>query len=86
MPLVNIHAILPCKIAFGKTEVMNGIQQIGFANAVAAANAHNAFGKVKLLMEIILELKQRYSVKVKAQISALMFCNFRLSCQISNYL
>lgn len=73
MSLVDIHAVLPCKIAFGKTEVMNGIQQICFANAVAAADANNAFGKIKLLMEIILELKQRYGVEVKAQIAALCF-------------
>ena len=56
--MMHIHRILPGKIAFGKTEIMDCIQQIGFAYAVAATNANNAFGKNKLLVKVVLELEQ----------------------------
>ena len=46
------------KIAFGKTEVMNCIQQVGFAYAIASANANNAFSKAKFLVKIIFKLKK----------------------------
>ena len=48
---------ISCKIAFGKTEIVNSIQQIGFAYAIQAAYTNNVFGKPKLLMIIIFELK-----------------------------
>ena len=67
MSTINIQLVCPGKIAFGETEVMNGIQQIGFANSVAAANANNAFGKNKLLMKIVFELEDRYGIQAKAQ-------------------
>ena len=56
MPLVDAQTILPGKIAFGKTEIMDRIQQIGFAYPVTAADAHNTFVKTELLVEIIFEL------------------------------
>ena len=46
---------------------MNGIQQIGFAHAVAATNTYNAFCKIKLLMIIVFELEKRYRMEVEAQ-------------------
>ena len=54
------QAILPGKITFGKTQIMNGIQQISFAFAVLSANANNSFAKCKLLAEVIFELGERY--------------------------
>jgi hypothetical protein len=58
---------IPGKIAFCKTEVMNGIQQICFAYAIAATNAHNRFGKNKLLLKVIFELKNLYGTNKKTQ-------------------
>jgi hypothetical protein len=43
----NVLAIASGKIAFGKTAVINGIEQVGFANAVLPANAYDPFGKGK---------------------------------------
>lgn len=54
--LLHVHRIGSGKITFGKTEVMNGIQQIGFAHTVATADADNAFGKLVPLTAVILEL------------------------------
>ena len=47
---------------------MDRIQQIGLANAVAAADPHNAFGKIEILLKIILELKNRYGTEIKTQV------------------
>jgi hypothetical protein len=58
--LEDIGGVLPGKIAFGEAEVMDGIKQVGLAHAIAAANAYNALGKGKILLEIILELEERY--------------------------
>jgi hypothetical protein len=64
---MHIHLVLPGKIAFGETQIMNGIQQIGFAHTISAANANNALGKNKLLVEVVFELEQRYGIQSKAQ-------------------
>lgn len=67
MAMLHHQRILPGKIAFGKTEVMNGVEQIGFAHAIAAANAYNGFGKTYLLVKVVFELKKRYGVQLKIQ-------------------
>jgi len=54
---VNAHTIGPGKITFGKTQIMYGIQQIGFAYAIATANTNDTFCEIKLLMVIVFELK-----------------------------
>ena len=38
---VNAKLILPGKIAFGEAEVINGVEQVGFSNAIAAANTYD---------------------------------------------
>jgi hypothetical protein len=67
MTMMNIQLILTGKITFGEAEVMDGIQQIGFTNSITAADTNNAFGELKLLVKIVLELKQRYGIQAKAQ-------------------
>ena len=44
---------------------MNGIQQVGFAHPVFAANANNPLRKVKRPVTVVFELKQRYVLKTK---------------------
>jgi hypothetical protein len=44
------------KITFGETEIMNGIQQIGFANAVISTDANDAPGKRKSSLRVVFEL------------------------------
>ena len=56
MSLVNTRLILPGKITFCKTEIMNGIKEVGFSKAIASANTYNPFGKMKFLLEIIFKL------------------------------
>ena len=55
------------KIAFGETEIMNGVEEVGFTYTIASANAHNIFGKTKLLVIIIFKLENVYGVYKKAQ-------------------
>jgi hypothetical protein len=57
MSFEYILLVLPAEIAFGETEVMNGVEKIGFTNTIPSADANNTFGKTKLLLEIILELE-----------------------------
>jgi hypothetical protein len=59
---------VPGKIAFGKTQVMYSVKQIGFAYAIASANAYNVFRKMKLLLAIILELENFYGLQKKTQV------------------
>lgn len=35
------------KVTFCKTEIVDGIQQVGFANTVFTANTYNSFPEVK---------------------------------------
>ena len=56
--MMNIHLILSREIAFGKTQVVNGVQQVGFAYSIASADTNNALSKVELLLEIIFKLEQ----------------------------
>jgi len=44
---MNILNITSCKIAFCKTEVINGIKQVSLADAIFSANTNNAFSKIK---------------------------------------
>jgi hypothetical protein len=64
---MNVHRILPAEITFGKTEVMDRVQQIRLAHTVAAANANDPLRKLKVLLKIILKLEERYGMKVKTQ-------------------
>ena len=71
--LVNAHGIWPGEVAFRKTQVMNGIQQVGFTYTIPAADTDNAFGKIKLLVIVVFELQKCYGVKVEAQVLCLTF-------------
>ena len=59
------------KIAFSKTEVVDGIKQVGFAHAITAANTNNIFSKIEFLLVIIFELKNLYGLYKKAQTKGL---------------
>jgi len=59
----DILAVAAGKIAFGKAAVIYGIEQVGFANAVWAADANNPFGKRKLHLPVIFELGERYGIQ-----------------------
>jgi hypothetical protein len=56
MTLIDVHAVQPGEVAFSETEIVYGIQQIGFTQPVASTNPNNAFVKLELLMEIVFEL------------------------------
>ena len=80
MALMDVHAVLPGEITFCKTQIVNRIQQIGFAHAIAAANTHNALVELELLVKIIFELEKRYGVQAKTQLFRV--CNFLLGSNI----
>ena len=61
------------KIAFGETEIMNGVEEVGFTYTIPAADTYNAFGKIKLLVIVVFELQKCYGVKVEAQVLCLTF-------------
>ena len=67
MTFQYVETILPGKITFSKTEIVNGIQGIGLAYPISSAYANYAFSKTEFLLKIILELKQRYGMKGKWQ-------------------
>lgn len=56
--MLNIGAVQPCKIAFGKTEIVDGIKQVCFANAILAANTNDPFFKIKGTVTVVFELNQ----------------------------
>lgn len=62
--VLRYQTVLAGKITFGETEIMNSIQQVGFAHAIAAANAHQRLVETKLLMKVVLKLKQRYGANL----------------------
>jgi hypothetical protein len=57
-----VYALLvgPGKIALGKTEVIQCIQQVGLADAVVAANADDPFLKPEKGLGVVLELYDGY--------------------------
>ena len=57
MPLVDIQLVLPGKITFGETEIMDRIQQVGLAYAISSANANDPLREGEVLVEIIFELE-----------------------------
>jgi hypothetical protein len=59
----DILAVAARKIAFGKTAVINGIEQVSFANAIRAADANNPFGKRELHLPVIFKLGERYGIQ-----------------------
>ena len=56
LAMMHINGIVAAEITFGKAEIMNGIQQVGFAYAIAAANAYNTGRKNMVLLYIIFKL------------------------------
>jgi hypothetical protein len=54
----HIIPIKPGEVAFGETEVMDRIQQIGFAYSIFTAYTNNSFRKGKRPVTIVLELKE----------------------------
>ncbi len=63
--LLHTTGICPGEVAFGKAEVVNSIQQVGFANAIIATNAHYPVAEIKCLVRVVFKLKQRYGMKLK---------------------
>ena len=55
--LFHIIAVLPGKIAFGKTQIMDGIQQIGLTHAIIAINAYHPLPEGKTAVLVVFELK-----------------------------
>ena len=54
--LENIELIVPAKITFCKTEIVDRVEQIGLANTIPSTNANNSLCKTELLVKIIFEL------------------------------
>lgn len=50
---------------------MDGVQQVGLAHPIPAANPGNAFAKPEFLLEIIFELKNRYVIQEQGQMSVI---------------
>ena len=52
----NILSILAAEIAFGKTEIMDGIKEVGFSQSVTPTNARNPFRENEFPAGIIFKL------------------------------
>jgi hypothetical protein len=46
------------EIAFGKTEVIEGVEQVGLAHTVVATDADNSFSEPEGRLAVVLELKK----------------------------
>jgi hypothetical protein len=58
MTLQNVQGILAGKIAFRKTEIVNGVEQVGFANTISATDPDDPFPEAELLVKVVFELKK----------------------------
>ena len=65
MSLLHTVHIGPGEITFGEAEIVNGIQQAGFAGAVVAADANNIFFKFKRTVAVVFELSKGYGAKTE---------------------
>jgi hypothetical protein len=61
-------AVYTVKKAFSKREVMNSIEDIGFANSVISNKAVNLWRKLKLRNLIILEICQQQVLQIHGRI------------------
>ena len=50
------------KIAFSETEVVNGVEEVGFAYSVWSAYTYNPGFKRELFMDVVFELDEGYEV------------------------
>jgi hypothetical protein len=55
--MVDIIAVSPAKITAGEAEVMDGVKQVGLANAVFAADTIDPAIELKTLFSIIFKLE-----------------------------
>jgi len=55
---VYIELVLSGKIAFGKAQVINGVEQIGLPNAIATADAYDPLVKLEGGLFVVFELYQ----------------------------
>jgi hypothetical protein len=60
--MMNTSAVSLTKIAFGKTKEVNRVEQVCFSQAIVATNADNIFPEVKMLVGVIFELVEAYTV------------------------
>ena len=56
--MLHVGAIQTGKIAFSKTQVVYGIQQVGFAYAILTADPNDPFFKIKRPVAVVFELNQ----------------------------
>jgi hypothetical protein len=56
--MLYITAVQSGKITFGETEIMDGIQEIGFTHPVLPTDTDNPFGQVKSPVAVVFELDQ----------------------------
>mgnify|MGYP007097597487 CR=1 FL=1 len=57
---MNMLAIGASKIASGKAEIMDGVEQVGLTDAIRAANTGYSLGKTEKLLPVVLKMNQRY--------------------------
>ena len=62
---MNILAIRSGKIASGKAEVIDGIQQIGFTAAIGTTDTNYPMMEGEMLLLVIAKLNQSYLMKAK---------------------
>jgi len=53
-----VELVLPGEIALGKAQVVDGVEQIGLSNAIAAADANNPFVESEGGLFVVFELDQ----------------------------
>lgn len=56
----NILKFTKMKIAFGKTKIINGIQEIGFTHAIVACDTDHFMVETELLLKVVFKPDQFY--------------------------
>jgi hypothetical protein len=58
--ILGVLGLVAAELAFSEAEIVNGVQQVGFAAAVAPGDANDAPAETVSPVRIVLELGKRY--------------------------
>jgi hypothetical protein len=56
-PVLRVLEVRFAEVTFGKTQVIDSIEQIGFANPIFTTYAYYALTKIKRLIQVVFELQ-----------------------------
>jgi len=64
----HVLAIGAGKIAAGKAEVVDGVQQVGLADPIRPANTDDALAEFEACLVVVFEIGERYGGELKQRL------------------